>query len=409
MLLLLLVLALPRFFLRQREPTKQHLLWFFFTIYTCLALASFFFKASEYIRPDWTIGVLPSFIFGAIIVLSFEQMTEKESTLLGWGLFASSLVSASLYIMQSHGIDVHKFLASFSPLSAASPNHQWHWKNYAFWQVFLTWGVAAFFWRKSTLKTVLVIFVFFLSGFALFQSPIQSLLAESAILAMGTGLIFFLLGHIQQKSFRTLLYSSIFCLLIFGPLIWLIVAPVQPGFNHLLHKIGGEIGFSITIRVETMDACAQLVRQQLFFGYGSGSTISIQTPVGTLQSWPGNLLPGGHPHNLGFLFLLEYGLVGLLFLAVILFWFMQYVSHSMDSQKQEPAALAILASAAVLFSLSYSIWQADVVLMYCMFLSLLVARCSSTKMIWDNSQLLHITRYTLAACLVAVFFGYGVR
>lgn len=409
MLLLLLALALPRFCLREREPRELNLLWLFFTIYICLALASFFLKASEYIQPGWTTGVLPSFIFSTIIVLSFEKMTEKESILLGWSLFVTSLVLAVLYIMQSYGVDVHKFLASFSPLSTAATSHQWHWKNYAFWQVFLTWGVAAFFWRKSALKTCLTILVLLFSGFALFQSPIPSLLSESAILAMGTGIIYFLLGHIQKKSLRTLLYSSIFCLLIFLPLIWLIVAPIQPGLTHFLQKIGGEIGFSITIRVETMDACAELVRQHLFFGYGSGSTISIQAPAGTLQSWPGNLLPGGHPHNLGFLFLLEYGLVGLLFLAIVLFRLILYVSRSMDGQKQEPPILGIMASAAVLFSLSYSIWQADVVLTYCMFLSLLVARCSTTKLIWDNNQLLHATKYASAACLIAAVIGYGVR
>ena len=47
-----------------------------------------------------------------------------------------------------------------------------------------------------------------------------------------------------------------------------------------------------------------------------------------------------------------------------------YVHRATVETDQAPAIWALLAAGLVLFSLSYAIWKADIVLMYCMWLAL---------------------------------------
>ena len=81
--------------------------------------------------------------------------------------------------------------------------------------------------------------------------------------------------------------------------------------------------------------------------------------------------PGNHPHNFVALIWLEFGLLG----ALILTYFINKTNKVMiklvNCSDSAPYIISIITTVTVLFSLSWSIWQTDVVLTYIMFFSCL--------------------------------------
>lgn len=371
-LLALLFFALPRFVANlNRKNTYIRLVFLFFWVYLGLALVTTFFPPSQYIHPTYFIQTFYRFLFAYVIIAASSIHSPVETKTLRWGLAVCSLTLSCVYILDHYGLGVKEMLAWMSPFPLPPPESiKWNDKNYSFWQVFIMWGAISFFWRRSLGANIIAIIIFLVSSFAVFLST-----SESAQLAVVISSLVFLAAHIRAGKKQYGIWLGIYSFVVLLPVFWVLLAPLKDTIVTFYPALETKYINAILIRVELYDFCAELIKQKLFLGYGTGCTTLMQIPAGEVTNY--NMFPGGHPHNFVFLFFLEYGLVGILYLSLLLFLFFQYVYKSVLGTKEAPAVWAGILAGWVVFSLSFSIWKADVVMAYAMLFSLIAARCGS--------------------------------
>jgi len=187
--------------------------------------------------------------------------------------------------------------------------------------------------------------------------------SESSKLAVAASIAVFLFANALGSKGHYKIYYFLVMSVVLGPALWVCLAPIKPFLGQVLPEIE-----AVTIRVALFDYTASLIQKELVLGYGFGSTLFMPIPKGTIP-WP--FFPGGHTHNLVLQFFIDHGLLGLVFITAVLSLFFYYLYHALKDNPQAPAIWALLFSGLVLFSLSYAIWNADVVLMYCMWLALI--------------------------------------
>lgn len=391
----LLFLALPRLWNRREQKGYGQFVSLFFWAYIGLALASTFFVVSRYVHPDYFIITAWRFVFVYFVVVAVSYRSDSDIYILRSVLFLCSVLSATGYILQKYNIDIQSFLVPLASFPKdASP---WHDKNFAFWLVFLMWGAISYFWYHFRYGFFISFLIFILSTWAVFLST-----SESAQLAIMVSSVVFLCSYLRIKRYKYGIYLFGYLSVIIVPAIWVCVAPVTTLLPQAMTKIE-----AIIVRSTMYDCCASLIKKEIFLGYGTGSITLMPISDYAISGWPHNF-PGGHPHNVVFLFFLEYGLVGALLLLLGLLLFFHYLFHVLEGRKQAPAVWALIASAWVLFSLSYSIWHADVVMTYAMFFALIVARCSSFS---DTQVILpsvFIVRSGVIGLVILYVIGCGV-
>ena len=358
-LLLLLVLALPRL-IDLRFPAA--FVRFFLALFWCflaMTLASVVFPPSGYVHQIWLVIALYRVLFAAPLVFAVLPLHDLDRPVLRWGLAALCLALAALDILEKQGCAVQDFLRHLSPLAVV--HSPWHDKNYAFWQLLLMWGGISLLWRRGRAGNILAAVLLIFSGTAVFLGS-----SESSKLALVLSGLVFVLAHLLPVRSRSLLYWGAVLATVIAPILWVCLAPLKPLLAPVLPQMEG-----ITVRVELFDSIAGFIRKELVLGYGFGSTPYLRMPtaeVGGLDRFP-----GGHTHNLVLQFFADQGLFGLVFITALLLLLARYIKQANEESPQAPAVWALLISGLILFSLSYATWRADVVLMYTMWLSLLVA------------------------------------
>ena len=364
MIVSLLFLAIPRLWNRCEQQGHGQFVSLLFWAYIGLALLSTYFVVSGDINPNYFVGSVWRFVFVYFIVVAMRCRSDSDMQVLRPALLFCSVLSAAGYILQKYHIDIQSLLV---PLAHFSKNAgPWHDKSFACGLVFLMWGAISCYWYHARYGFLISFLIFSLSTWAVFLST-----SESAQLAIAVSIVVFLFSHIQIKRYRYVLYLSGYLSVIILPVIWVCVAPVTQLLPQAMARIS-----AIAVRFSLYDCCAFFIKKEILLGYGTGSVTLMRISDCAIAVWPQNF-PGGHPHNFVFLFFLEYGLVGVLLLLFGLLLFFHYLFQVLDGRKQAPAVWALIASAWVIFSLSFSSWQADVVMMYAMFFALIVARCSS--------------------------------
>lgn len=364
MIVSLLFLAIPRVWDRREQRGHGQFVSLLFWVYIGLALLSIYFVVSEYIHPNYFIGTVWRFVFVYLVIVAMAYRSDSDIHILRPVLLFCSVLSAAGYILQTYSLDIQSLLV---PLAHFSKNvGLWHDKNFAFWLVLLMWGAISYYWYHARYGFFVSFLIFVFSTWAVFLST-----SESAQLAIAVSGVVFMFSHLPIKRYRYALYLFGYLSVIILPVIWICVAPVTPYLPQAMTSIQ-----AIIIRSSLYDCCAFLIKKEILLGYGTGSITLMPISDCAVVGWPHNF-PGGHPHNVVFLFFLEYGLAGLLLLLFGLLLLFHYLFQVLEGKKQAPAVWALIASAWVLFSLSYSIWQADVVMTYAMFFALIVARCSS--------------------------------
>jgi hypothetical protein len=357
-LLILLFLALPRLSATRFDRTGTFFIALFWA-FLALTLASVLFPPSPFAKLNWLLIALYRLVFSSIIVFALCNLSALDRVLLRWGLAALCLLLAVLYICEQQGLGIQESLERFTPLRLdQSP---WHDKNYAFWQLLLMWGSISLLWQRSPFCNIAALVVLFVSVTAIFVST-----SESSQLAVAISTVVFLFANGVRSKGHYALYYCLVVSLVLIPVLWVCLAPVKPLLADILPQIK-----AITNRVELYDYTASLIRKELVLGYGFGSTLFMPIPKGAV-GWQ-HCFPGGHTHNLVLQFFIDHGLLGLVFLSAVLSFFFHHLYHTLEDNPQAPAIWALLMAGLVLFSLSYAIWNADIVLMYCMWLALIFA------------------------------------
>lgn len=368
-LLTLLFVALPRLLYSEgaSDTVKKWLIWCVWG-YLGLALLSVFFPQSTYISYGWIaksffrIGVM------ALVVLAAQVQNPQEQRAVSRLLPIIWLILMGMIFLISKGFVDKESLEFLTPWSVAQTAVNR--KSFSFVLLFLMWAVVALLWRKEQWKKILAIGVILLTLFVLLSST-----SKSSVIAWAVSVAVFAGALIPVARGRYPLYLTVFLLFLVIPLLWMVFTPVMTQdpweiYDDTTGMFLRKHWTSIGVRLYLYDFCAELARKEFLFGQGFGSTLSLPVPDGELPGW--SVFPGGHPHNVVFLLLIEQGFLGFLWLSTMTVLLFNYLYRvTLDSVLHGPAIWALAISGQVIFSLSFSIWHADVVLTYGLFFMLL--------------------------------------
>ncbi len=370
-----------------------------FSSFLGLTLASVLFPPSEYSSIKWFARMVWLFILAAGIVVPFagKDFSARRFSNLFFPVLCVCLATAVIVDHSGSSLQTKEFLSRFSPLKAAYT--PWNEKYSAYWLLFLAWMTMYIFWGQGEVREIISLSVLSLSFAAIFMTS-----AESAQLAAILSLGIFILAHIPFAKGRYQVYLSVFLLFLIVPLMWVIFSPLQPGSADSIIYSKSSVGS----RVDMYDFCARMVKQNFLSGYGVGSCWELPVPESAFRMYSYDKLPGGHPHNIVFLFFLELGFWGFAWLAGVMILLFNYIYDTTRHSKQGPAIWALVMSAQVIFSFSFSIWQFDVVLIYAMFFFLLFALLPK-RISCEQTQLLDtlVLRALMIMTVIGITFYVG--
>ncbi len=373
-------------------------IWFFW-VYLGIAISSFIFPPSKYLHLKWFISSFLRIGIASVIVFAIFNRIHQEKGLVRWLIPTLCLIiSVVAYLVH---YDVFS-KADFSSLTLwPTFVGDWNYKAFGFFYVFLAWSTVAVMWGRSRLETALSCFLFISSIYLLFQFN-----SESAQLAAIVGLIVFILSHIPIRRGKYWVYLIVFLLFIVIPVVWVLFGPFVS--REPMEVFNDNSSFlkrywSLGERVFIYEFCTGLVRENPFLGWGFGSTLSIPLAKGAVPLWVS--FPGKHPHNLPLLFMIDHGFFGFLFLTASTIYLFDYIYSKVEGRKEAPAIWALCISGQVIFSLSFSIWHPDVVLIYCAFFLFLLAALSRSNII-ETSMVRQKTTYFIHSVVLISFISH---
>jgi len=307
-LMLLLFLSLPIFFIKDSVHTRPNSkIIFFIWGYLCLALAGVLWSPTKYVFVN---GFTQSFF--RIIVMLFVVMavwakSDFMCKIMRWLLPILCFALSVAALCTAYDVVEKNAFAVLTPWRVVSG--EMNDKMFCFFLLFAMWAAVAVLWRRSMVENLLAVLLFALTSWVLFLST-----SESAQLACLCGLIVFACAHIPVKKWRYWLYLCFFMFFVLVPLLWLALTPVGPSDPMAVYNDSASIlrqHWNIGVRIFMYDFYADLVRKEFLFGYGFGCLHNIPLSPGIIPGWSGHS-PGGHPHNIVFLMLLDHGILGYL-------------------------------------------------------------------------------------------------
>lgn len=337
----------------------------FLSIYLLFGIISIFAPPSEHANLGWLMQSSYRLLCIFIVFIALVPSSADNRRVLQL-LFPILVVClATSILVTSHGLIDKNDFAGITP---------WHIvdtignrKYFSFYLLFLMWGAVSFLWPLGSGYKWLAWFCIFISGAALFSST-----SESSWLAWVVSLFVFAVTQLRSAKGRFWPYFFIFILFFLIPLGWTLSAPLLDENPWVYYEddttfLGNY--WSIGSRLYLYDFSAELVRKMFIFGHGFGSTWTIPIPSGELPGW--SIFPGGHPHNIVFLILIDHGILGFLWLTLMAVLLFKYLHDNIGDAPQGPAVWALTMSGLILFSLSFSVWHPDVALTYGMFFLIL--------------------------------------
>lgn len=175
------------------------------------------------------------------------------------------------------------------------------------------------FWRRSRLDSVLAFAVLALTSIVVFTGYSGSPKAGFIL-----SIIKFIVMHIRYVRWLWV-WQGLMCFYIFGlPFVWI----AQPSsWLRFLASTGND---HINDRISIYNFTVGAILEHWFVGYGFGgaSLVLAQLPVPN----------GGHPHNIVFLFWLEFGVFGAFLLALGTMVLVSFIHHRTAGRRNEPIA-----------------------------------------------------------------------
>ncbi len=328
--------------------------------------------------PNWTYSAASKSIMGLSIVLLFSNPSHIFYNNQTWKVF---IFLCLLMILQNNGFNIKENLRIIALDTAMTA---WNQKYHSFWLVLFFWPIIYSIKKDYKFKAYVTI------SFSLFA--IITSYSESAKLAIAISLIVFLISKKNpHKTWKLIFYGLVIYVLVF-PLIFQVFT--LSGFDWLHDRCYKRILFFETASNAIMDS--------FWVGRGFGSSLHLNIipylpdhnfaearevmslTTSTHESLANyQTFPGSHPHNLVALVWLEFGLIGAIMLLFFIYKANLYLQPAMMNSKVAPFVISLITTAIVLFSLSWSIWQTDVVLTYIMFFACLASMISSIKQNYD--------------------------
>jgi len=383
-LLILLSVSLPRLFIRSDDDvTINRKIVFCFWGYLIFALASVLFPPTDLVNPGWFVKSFFRLVLIFFIIQAVWVKIDFDCEVIRWLLPLLCFILGLIAILTAYGLLDKHTLSVLTPWPVVETG--WNKKVFSFYILFLMWAAVACLWRRSRLETVIAFFIFGVTSWVLLLYN-----SESAQLSCFCGLLVFGLVHIPFKRYRYWVYLTIFMMFLLVPFLWVAFAPILPSdapkaiYNDSLSFL--RQNWNIGSRVFIYDFCADMAGKEVVLGHGFGSALTLPYLEGIISGW--ERIPGGHPHNIVFLMLLDHGVLGFLWLAGMLYILFDYLYHATLNRKEGPVVWALVISGQIVFSLSFSIWNADVVLTYGFFFIFLmiVSRLSDYKGTTDRRE-----------------------
>lgn len=361
MLVVLLLIGFSQFIIHRCKGNLNLTLVKFFWIYLVICVVGLVIPSSEYADFTWFRYFFYRFGCGLLIVLLL-QMGKVEKKLLQI-IIPLILVFLCCFEILNHYEIVQKiWLKDLTPYRIYG--HGWNEKFFASMLVFLTWGVIGLLWGKSWAKKFISVSLLSLSIVTLFI-----LTSDGAILAVGCSVVVFILLQFFPLERHYFSYLFVSFSLILASLFLMIYFVVYPYTSYeSLTKYSG-LGESLKSREYIYGYSTQLIKEKPVLGHGFGSVRRLPSPDGkrVMPKW-GETLPGGHPHSIFFLLLIEHGVAGFLFIVASTYYFYNYVFSRAQQCGGSIVALPLLISFQVLFFLSFSIWNADCIILAIFFM-----------------------------------------
>jgi O-antigen ligase len=223
----------------------------------------------------------------------------------------------------------------------------WTEKYYIYWLLLLVWAVVSRF--SSRTKTDRWVVLGLLAFTAMLIVASGRSLRALGIFACGVA-VYFLLTKVAVSR-RRLKFGLLALLVWWGAAPWL--------FNAVDFS---KVDRRINERTRIYRATHDLVAQQPWLGHGFGRARELTHPL--LPRRFQQHFPGGHPHNLGLLFWLEYGLVGAVWLGGVTWILLRRVIDAAHGTEIWPALAALIVTFVTMVSFSWDIWDLNIILFY---------------------------------------------
>ncbi len=382
---LILIIALSRFLITPvRSKVSKSVLWFFL-IYLILSFLSLVFPLSQYSSYSWYKISTIRFGYGIVIVFALLHLNKNDIKYLSYIFSALLIFLCSIILVDYYtSFNTEQALSFLTPFRSINKSlgydlraaTLWNNKFTASWFVFFYWGTVVTFQLKNLKSKVFLMILFLVVLVATIN-----LKSEGAVLALITsGLLYLICKKVNIFKYKTI-YFLFFNGTIIAPLLILIFFTFSNQKFYYQEKptYSNSIESSVMSRVPIYAATHNIIEQKPVLGYGFGSSMSIRYPD-KKRNHPvyGSILPGGHPHNIVFQFMIEFGLLGVAFLLAINSYFLYFLRKFYSKNDKSHVLITLLLSFQVIFSFSFSIWKSDIVLLIIFFM--LLMRIGSTQL-----------------------------
>ncbi len=324
-------------------------------LYVLIGYLSLHFT-TEMANANYYYAKIPYILLAIIIPLGFYNLHNFNVRLFKIILTALLVLMAVIIILLDHNIlSIHNI-----PLfNIMMERTNWTQKNYMFWYVLLMFGTLAFYDLRKKSDIFIVLSVLILSYFVVFGGY-----SLSARLSYSVGVLLYILlsiFHIEKKYLHVIVWIFTFYI-IFAPIIFALI-----DFTFLPKLVQRDAIYKTSLA---------LIKEHWVFGYGYGSTLTIHlkdfVSNTDLPKHYINVFPGGHPHNLSLLFWLEFGVVGVSFLAYYIHKLLAFIIENTYDNTHQAAILSMVVAFDVITSFSWSIWYPQVLLTFAFFGIMLV-------------------------------------
>jgi len=186
--------------------------------------------------------------------------------------------------------------------------------------------------------------------------------SDAAMMALGMGLIYYALNRLFASAGRLITCALILAVVFVGPLIVAAKSPFPSVYQLIENR-----SFSLNHRLLIWEFGARQFHQHKWLGAGAGSYRSLpgenktrllvlrHRESGAVLARSEVKLRPNHPHSIGWELLLDFGAVGALLTLGLLGFLMVRTEDAYG-----PATILVFASA---MSISYSVWNTDLVAM----------------------------------------------
>jgi hypothetical protein len=394
--------------LLQRELLLLRRVLVFFVSVVLLAAIGVFFPTTPFASQTWYFSAVYRLLLSVIIAHAFLDINGSQPRLLrNTGIVLLGLFFID-FLFGLFGIELKQFVASLAGIPDVTIG--WNDKYISFWLLFLLWGTVAAVLRSSTgRKNILVILLILISGCMLVD-----LGSEVALVAWGVSSCAYFIIFYGSGTVGRAFSWAVVALFLLIPALGIVLNATglfEPesivtaiyNFNRdTFHFVGSRGIHSIAARLHLFDVGTELMQTNWISGYGFGSELTLPISSNGFTSW--KVLPGGHPHNVVFLFCIQMGIFGYFLLCTSV---LAIVSSIMETEpdgqirKTVPAAIALLTGACIIFSTSFAAWKPDMVLLYCMIASMLLMS-GSVRPLYAGTTVKQVDKFEMAMVGVAI-------